>query len=684
MAHGIDRDRLTFASQLAFLRACPEVISRLLKKGGNVLLPAKVLVISRLLHKKLSKHTQAAQFIGVLRDRLAFLRRSLLTRIDQLLGNPHLSKDGVLDAMCAFSLATSSSAADVLRHFHHVRGEVITARRPVAGEMKLDILEALQCWAQTLSDTRTMFPKQLASLLSKLRTTPILEDPAIYSIDELDCETHVRWVGDEIKRFTPYIIHDNLQAQAVSSNLAAWTSNTFQAFISKLDNSLTLLDDFPALERVRDDCISLLLSNRNYITGIHREEIFNLLRDAFLQGFIRLVNLRCNRLAQITTKIVNVFSPNEPSTPKQIESFWKRSLDEMLASSELNGLTRSLNDNLHAHSSELRSTMLSYREWVNSITEIVASIKRLRESKWLEEIYDYDDDEETMDSIRSALNEHDPSAIQNEMRQFLRRSFETLQSKISLSMKDSMGEVDSEQKAAFLLRILRQIQQEMPKTDTSFNLDTDLLLDIHSCISKFVLRSTLDLNYTTITKTITSRSSEIRALWDGNPELPIFPSVWMMKLLKSLHLSMAALGNDLWSPAAVKMVRSMLRASLANIVRDLHSSFEPINGDEQNPHKVLPTDELDANGTIVNGDNKQQGGQLQGEEDDTRAQLLFDIAYIGAITLGPEDAAPDDVLEVQARSLELETKLAATSVERVKLNAVEYWKRTCSLYSLLN
>src|SRR4051794_38878422 len=120
--------RNTLASQLAVLQACPVVISRLLRKGGSSLLAAKILVVSRLLHKALSQTSNAPSLVEKLRYQLASLRRHLLRHIDRQFSNLSPSTSVLVDAMCAFSLATSSSPTDVLRHFTHVRLQAIAAQ----------------------------------------------------------------------------------------------------------------------------------------------------------------------------------------------------------------------------------------------------------------------------------------------------------------------------------------------------------------------------------------------------------------------------------------------------------------------------------------------------------------------------------------------------------------------------
>ncbi|GME59747.1 Vps51/Vps67 [Neofusicoccum parvum] len=78
----LDAERFSFAAQLAVLQTCPTVIRRALKKGST-LLAAKILVISRLLHKNLVQAPSPPPFVESLKNQLASLRRKLLHTIDK-------------------------------------------------------------------------------------------------------------------------------------------------------------------------------------------------------------------------------------------------------------------------------------------------------------------------------------------------------------------------------------------------------------------------------------------------------------------------------------------------------------------------------------------------------------------------------------------------------------------------
>ncbi|KKY23768.1 putative vps51 vps67 [Diplodia seriata] len=196
-SRSLDAERFSFAAQLALLQTCPIVIRRTLKKGST-LLAAKILVISRLLHKNLSSTSDATPFVDSLKNQLASLRRKLLHTIDTQFSRFNSETHDVLESMCAFSLATSSAPSDVLRHFHHVRLESITRLVDEGRTSQEHLPRALKLYVRTLVDTQTIFPKRLADALARLKARPLLQDPEIQAIAELNLDVHERWIAGEL------------------------------------------------------------------------------------------------------------------------------------------------------------------------------------------------------------------------------------------------------------------------------------------------------------------------------------------------------------------------------------------------------------------------------------------------------------------------------------------------------
>ncbi|MCJ1249914.1 hypothetical protein MMC30_007140 [Trapelia coarctata] len=676
-------DRFAFASQLAILQSCPEVITRLLRKGGPVLLAAKVIVLSRLLHKKLSDHQNATSYLDTLRGRLGNLRRKLLSKINQRLGKSQVTKEGLLDAMCAYSLATSSSTADVLRHFHHIRLEAITAEMEGPRRKHNHILEALQCWVTTLHETQTLFPRKLANALAKLKSVSIFNDPTIRSVDEFDFEIHEKWIEDDVKYFTPYIVHDNLQSTATTSQLASWASKAFHSFIQNLHALLESANEPESIANLRKECLGLLISSRSHVVGVSKAEILKRLGGPFLARFLRLIELRCGALLNISSKIAGVLKDWKLATSDIPQSMWKGSVANVNLQAGARVFVEALSDCVYGANEAVRAVVVSYGRWHTSIDELEAIIKQLRNTRWMDDVYDIEDDDDMGDSVQSLLSENDPQAMIAGLNQSLTACFADLEESIGRIVESLGSDGESGSKAAFLLRILREIRLGLPKPCATLDIGRTVLNDLQLGLAKYVEHSPTTGYKPAMTKALTLARVPSRALWDGSPELPILPSSWTMKLLRSRHQAMAAIGSDLWSPPAVQKLKTMLRASLAEELSTLSTASLGANGHDDNGENTPEVDGVAAEDEVTDGDKGEGTDGSTAPSTDSKIQLLFDLSYINGITSKHGDSDADDEFDGHITRVELESKLGGSEIKRVKANAVEYWKRTSLLFALL-
>lgn len=142
------------ASQLSVLRNAPLVMTRLMKREGSYLLIAKVLVISRLLHKALSQSAAKPPIVDQLWERLLSVRRKLLRRIDKRLSSSNGETATLVESMCAYALATSSTPTETLHHFHKMRLDRMNSDIRAGGdELAKHGIDALKLCIQTCLDT---------------------------------------------------------------------------------------------------------------------------------------------------------------------------------------------------------------------------------------------------------------------------------------------------------------------------------------------------------------------------------------------------------------------------------------------------------------------------------------------------------------------------------------------------
>ncbi|KAJ8613088.1 hypothetical protein MRB53_037140 [Persea americana] len=101
-----------------------------LRNRGSHLFASKLLVLARVLHKALSDTPDAPPFVEKLGGKLASMRQKLLRHIDRRLLNAKAEVDDLAGEMAAFSLATSSSPTDVLKHFQGLRLRAVRHSNP--------------------------------------------------------------------------------------------------------------------------------------------------------------------------------------------------------------------------------------------------------------------------------------------------------------------------------------------------------------------------------------------------------------------------------------------------------------------------------------------------------------------------------------------------------------------------
>jgi hypothetical protein len=172
-----NRSAASIAARLRLLDACVLVVGRILKGGGGLgdsvkrgdrlVLSTKVLVLSRLLIKSLlddAADPSSRRAIETARTSVSKLRRRLLRNVEKVFerAGDETEREDVQKALCAYSLATSSGAKDVLRHFLHVRGEAMGLafeaednNRKTSAE---DVVKSLRLYSRTLLDVQALVP----------------------------------------------------------------------------------------------------------------------------------------------------------------------------------------------------------------------------------------------------------------------------------------------------------------------------------------------------------------------------------------------------------------------------------------------------------------------------------------------------------------------------------------------
>ena len=559
-----------------------------MRKRGFVLLAAKVLVISRLLHKKLSgddAHHDKTLYIEAIRSKLAKLRQKLLHVIDAVFASLDAGQTVLVEAMCAFALATSSSARDILRHFHHLRAEAIMSYMRIhqSGHGVDPMLGALKLWICSIQETHAIFPKQLSLALMDLKITPLFSGSDVRGIAELDQEVYGEWIGDDIRNFTPYIRHDDLDSEAVEELSRGWASMALERYLERVYTLLADVDDYDEVVQSRKRTLVLLLTSHSHVTSVHKRQAVDSLRNATKRRLLAIAQKRCSTLEHVTQSIRVTLQAWVKDPPDTSLDLWDKSLISLDTFHEAPAFIDAVKSRLHGASSASKQVYQQYQAWLQGIRDFEDIIEKMRSTGWEEEddddmVINLDDDSlDDLDARQHLLSVVDPNDLYKGLESLTGVATSNMQAAFD-EMVLRLEDPDAATKAAFMLRLLRD-----SLTTASINVNVPLpalycsptsVIRLYDILTTRVTRSSLQTCGSSVMRHMAMQGPPQRALWEGNPELPVLPSPWTFRVLQSLVKEMGSLGIDVWSKEAVKEVKTFTRKEIGGLIARLFDEEE--------------------------------------------------------------------------------------------------------------
>jgi hypothetical protein len=685
-----DADKHTFGAQLALLHRCTTSITRLLRKRASMLLIAKVLVVSRLLHKTLSQHPSTPPFLDDLRNQLASLRRTLLKRIDKRLTSANALDESIIESLAAFCLATSSSADDAIHHFHQVRLDVMTSHLDSSCE---NIPKALRLFIRTLQNSKVLRSRQFSDVLSKLKTRPILSDPEVRSLDGLEIEVLGRWAAPEVINFTPWIKLSELGRSEGLQSIKEWSSQAFSRFEEGTQKALAQSNDFPELLSLRVDTIESWLSSWGSTITHGSEDVLERLRKIFNDHLTRILTTRVQTINDIAGQISSTVSKWESSEHTSIGSLWD---SDLIAADYSNGASifkYAVGDRLLGRDDDVSAVLTKYKSWLVSVQDLNESIEALRRLKWTDVLVGGEVEDEDID-VTPRLNDEDPRTISKTLHSAVGQAYQNLQD----SFNDAFKAFESShlsQKATFLLRLVRLVRRDIPSgfVAEDFLFSSQLVSQLQHLLATEIVTHIGPLAFVPSTsmdsKTDKRRGVPGRSLWEGDPPVPVQPSPSTFKFLRRLTATMDESGSDLWDPSTVRVLKDALEKQLN---KSLDSTLQQLEGWET-PTEAISKTESTVEEAAENGDKKKNGAGTAPETVNTvekpadasqaealhdwKVQLLFDALYL-ANMLGDSTQLADVVERIQKSAAP-----SVTATKAIRKSAQEYWKRTELLFGLL-
>ncbi|KAI1457767.1 hypothetical protein F4805DRAFT_164583 [Annulohypoxylon moriforme] len=692
--------RMRDVARARLLDACALLVDRLLRggkavegvegRGDRLVLAAKVLVLKRLLVSSFGAgdgvDEGVRKAVEAAKKSLSSLRRRLLRAVEKVLEkiSEGVSRDDILKALTAYSLASSSGARDVLRHFLSVRAEAMTYEfDPEEHEKERDtasVLKGLDLYTKTLLDVQALVPNKLSDALLRLKKQHLLADESLQGLEGLRLDIFEKWCGEEIQYFTPFIRHDDLDGKQAKEMLTSWATKGGEILLQGLRRTLEHVSEFKTIVDLRTNVLQHWINDGGKARGFDPSVMLNGIREAIDERLLHILEAKVAKLKLVGSEVSATLEAWHPGMTDKHHSLWDEEMLDVDVSGSATHITREVVSRLYGRNDAVAKVVTSYESWhhvVDSASELIGQLKRQRWDDDVEEI----EDEDVIAERQKLLSKDDPELLKKKLDETIVGAFKDLNEHLTTAWKSRLDSPDNGPISMYLLRILRDIRGRLPdlKDIKSFGLEN--VPSLHEKLAAHVSVSPLE---EFASATLAKRHVAGRALWEGEPALPAQPSPGAFKLLRNLVMTMGDAGLDLWTPAAVTALKRAFSKQLVELWREELNS-EAADGqkaDEVSEEKPSEKEEDSPSETPGDSTGDEKAPQEKSEENkDVYIQWLYDIHLIMQC-LGT-DVSSEELFKAFVEDIFEKTGLENEAKDKVAKSSEEYWKRTSLLFGLL-
>ncbi|KAI6092412.1 hypothetical protein F4821DRAFT_134528 [Hypoxylon rubiginosum] len=685
-------------ARVQLLSACGLAVGRLLKggvegRGDRLVLAAKVLVLKRLLVSSFGAvdtlHEEIRVAVEGARKSLNSLRRRLLRAVEKVLEKvgDGVDRNDILKALTAYSLASSSGAKDVLRHFLSVRAEAMTYEfDPEEHEKDKDadnVLKGLDLYTRTLLDVQALVPNKLSDALSRLKKQHLLADESLQGLEGLRLDIYDRWCGEEIQYFTPFIRHDDLDGQQAREMLTSWAKKGGEILLQGLRRTLEHVSEFKTIITLRTSVLQHWINDGGKARGFDPSIMLNGLREAIDERLLQILETRVSKLKLVGSEVTATLEAWQPGMSDQHRSLWNEEMVDMDISSGANQITHEITSRLYGRNDAVARVVTSYESWRHLISNVGDLIDQLKRQRWDDDVEEIED-EDVIAERQKLLSKDDPELLQKKLDETIEGALNGLDKQIAIAWKSSLDSTDNGYIAMYVLRVLRDIRGKLPNLDGVKSFGLESVPSLHENLATHVSTPPLEAF---ASSALTRRRVAGRALWEGEPALPTQPSTGTFKLVRDLVMSMGDAGLDLWTPMAVRTLKRSFGKQLVEVWRKEFVS-EAANAQEiKTTEKVSeekPSPEEESSAVEASEDLAESGKTVPGKSEKSKdifIQWLYDIHLLQQC-LGTEVSSEEFFMAFVEESFE-KTGLENGAKDRLAKASQEYWKRTSLLFGLL-
>lgn len=740
--------RLGAAARGKLLAACVLVLGKLLKNlrnkgeqavdGETLVTAAKVSVLGRLLVKSFEESKSDGDVTAAFQastQSLDKLRRRLRKSIDNVLetvGEP-TTRDIVLKALCAYSLATHSGARDVIRHFLDVRGNAMASVFDVEEHRStMDVVKGLELYTKTILDVQFLVPNKLTEALLSLKRETLLSDAALRELEGLRLDIYERWCNEATQHYKPTIRHDDLDSKQAVDMLTSWTTQGSAVLLAGLEKTLARTTEFKALTDMRTEVLQLWIRDGGKARGFDPAEMLDRLRRTINAHVMGVLDAKVHKLRLVGSEVAATLEVwRRAGVAEKQLSLWD--VDDGLDMELHRGAGAFAQDvigRLYGRNDAVARAVAGYKSWASVIGDVEEVVEQLKRQRWDNDV-DEIEDEETIDQRQQALSRDDPAKLQDRLDEALEKAFKELDTQLAGLWETERNGENSGKVAMYLVRILRDIRAKLPKLAAVKGFGLEMVPSLQETIAAAVAIEPLDefADNSLAKKMVIGRS-----LWEGIPELPTSPSPGVFRLLRNLTMAMSDAGTDLWSPSAVSVLKTLLGKELSGRwtkALEAHLTAEkPGAKDSGEPQPIEETSKVEEDVGIAEVEDSKveesnteeieaehagekatdaeepaansEAEPITPEKEEEKAaeakavasgdrlrkdvliQWLFDIAMLRC-PVGSNSQSADELLKALEEAVWEQSEIEEASArQRLNKAAQEYWKRSCLLFGLLD
>ncbi|EEY20790.1 sphingolipid C9-methyltransferase [Verticillium alfalfae VaMs.102] len=456
--------RMAVLARARLLDACALVVGKLLLKGrgANAAARREVLVLSRLLSKgftreELAREPDAALVVDTARKTLEGLRRRLLRSIEKFLektaDNQAQRQDHTLKALCAYSLATSSGARDVLKHFLTVRSKAMSAAFYADGDAETgrlqggaNVLKSQLLYVRTLLDVQALVPSKLSDALANLKKRPLLQSDVLRNVEALRLDVYERWCGDDILTFTPFIRHDDLDGPQARSMLTSWAERGGEVLVAGLRSTMERMTEFKAVIDLRTSVLRLWIRDGGKARGFDPSEMLDALREAINGHLLALIEAKVHKLHLVASEVAATLDAWKDGVTDRPTPLWAQTTLDIDPAAGVDAFLQDLVAQLHGRNDAVARAVTCFASWRRVIGEVEGVVDELKKQRWENDGDDDDDeieDEETIDARHAQLSRDDPAALHDRLDATLARAFAALETRLADLWRARAGAVNA-------------------------------------------------------------------------------------------------------------------------------------------------------------------------------------------------------------------------------------------------